>query len=249
SFRLLAYGRTDFTGERIGWGPDVRPSSNAPGIHRARMRFQQDISFIPKGTLRRVRVSSRHSLEVTGSQIGESMEREMNRVELSLEEPVTLTLVGTALVSGEGNTVESSTEVRNRTVDGWTATLGIRWTPSRIMESGGDIHVGRDRVLSSYQDFSSRLTGAGIHALWFPHRGGRIQAAVDYFRVTAGTPGEVSLPPESSRGLPLGNTYRASVTGILVLGPSLSANVHMSYTLDSIHDELLSITGEIRATF
>lgn len=93
------------------------------------------------------------------------------------------------------------------------------------------------------------MVGAGVHALWFPHKGGRIQASVDYFKVAAGSSLEVSLPPESSRGLPLGDTYRTGLTALFVLGSNVSANINMSYSVDSIHDPLFSVTGEIRATF
>lgn len=247
--RWRAHGSSDVTGQVLNRESIVRPSTVTPGLNRAQVRFRQDFHVIPPGSKRRFRLSTRHTAEVTGSQTVDWMERGKDSYEISLEEPISADITGTVRLSGGRTAVASRVEARNRRVTGWSSALGVRWRPSTILESGGDLYLGRDRVAVFDRDFSSRLTGGGWHVLWFPHEGGRIHATVDYFAVATDSPVEMSLPPESSRGLPLGDTYRASLTGLFVLGSTISANINVSYTMDSIHDELFSISGEIRATF
>lgn len=248
-FRWRAHGGTDYTGENLDVISVIRPSTDSPGINLARFRFQQDLNFIPPGSRRRVRVSSRHSLEVSGAQVTGWMEKGKDRYEISLEEPIGAGLIGTASVSGERNVLNSPVQVRNRTVGGWATMLGVRWKASTNLESGGDLHVGEDRITRSHDEFSAHLRGAGLHALWFPGGGGRLQARIEYYTVSVDTPLQTPLPTESSRGLPLGPTYRASLAGLFVLGSNISANMTMGYTLDSIHDQIFSISGDLRATF
>jgi hypothetical protein len=115
------------------------------------------------------------------------------------------------------------------------------------MEFGITAEYGKDDGENFYETFSVSSTGIKLHSQLFTKKGGRFEASLDYVNVKS--PDELIslLPPEAAGGRQIGSSFLANLTGFLIFGENITANAHLSYILDPLHDGILTITGEIRA--
>jgi len=227
----------------------VGPSMSASGLHRARIILRQDLNYAPREKRRRVRLTSNYRTEVVGKSFQESFERVSLSHALSAEEPLLNSITGVVNVDRHDKVLNSAITSRNRNARGWNLDTGLRWRSTEVLELGGDIYLGSDSGSNSFEDFTVFLRGAGMHALFFRKAGGRIEGSADYFRVTSAEQLSASLPPEAVRGMQVGNNLRSSVTALLFFREGISASANFNYIANQIHDGLLTVTGEIRASF
>lgn len=227
----------------------LRPSMSEEGLHRARINLRQDLKYSPRDTRRRVNLTSKYRTEVVGRSFQESFERVSFSHAISMEEPLSRSMTCVANVDRHDNAVKSAIASRSRNARGWNLDGGLRWRASRVLELGGDFRTGYDSGWNSFEDFTVFLRGVGLHGLVFRKGGGRIEGSVDYFRVTSAEKMLTSLPPEAARGLQVGNNLRSTLTAVLFFREGVSANANVNYIVDKIHDGLLTVTGEVRASF
>ena len=225
------------------------PSMSDGGLHRARISLRQDLNYSPREKRRRVRLTSKYRTEVVGKSFQESFERVSLSHTLSVEEPLSSSITGVVKVDRHDNALNSVVTSRSRNARGWTVDGGVRWRSSKVLELGGDFRTGYDSGWNSFEDFTVFLQGVGLHALVFRKGGGRIEGSADYFRVTSSEQMFASLPPEAARGMQVGNNLRSTLTAILSFREGVSASANLNYIVDQIHDGLLTVTGEIRASF
>lgn len=243
------YGNTDYNGSNFTLNTLYYPSLSTEGLHRSRVNFQQDLSYISRHSRRRIRISTFFHREILGKKTPETSERFKRKYSASIEEPISSSVTVVMDASVEKSDISSFIATRDRRMNGWLLASGLRWRLSKFFEAGGDLRVGYDEGSNAYERFVIRLTGSGLHIQLFPQRGGRLRASIDYYNVVPESPLQVLLPPEAALGLQAGKTYRAGLTALLVLGKNISANANFSYLLDPIHDGIILFTGEVRATF
>lgn len=243
------YANIDHNGSDLKLDTVVRPAFATKSVNLSRTRVQHDLNYTPRGSRRRVKISSLYRLEVMGQSTQYPSEHESAKQKISLEEPISgsVTLVANGKI--QRSSVETTIVSRQRRTGGWFLDSGIRWRPVQSVEWGSDIRYGNDEGTNAYEGFAVTLTGGGAHVLVLPRKGGRVNLEVDYYRVNSKTPVWIALPPEAAEGLQLGENFSARLTSYLVLGRNISATLSSAYILDSIHDGILNVSGEIRATF
>ena len=106
---------------------------------------------------------------------------------------------------------------------------------------------GQDNGENFYETFAVTSTGLKLHSQLFTKKDGRLEASLNYVNVNSKDVLISLLPPEAAEGRQIGSSFLANLTGFLVLGENITANAHLSYILDPLHDGILIINGEIRA--
>ncbi|MEE9167180.1 MAG: hypothetical protein V3U24_06950 [Candidatus Neomarinimicrobiota bacterium] len=243
------YGKGDQSASVLTWDTFVQPSLSSSSINSARLALQQELNYTPSRTRRRIRISSSRRTDVEGQNSRNGSESKSTKHAFSLEEPVLSSITWVTDAKLQKSSVRALVKARQRRGSGWFLSSGPRWRPTKMFELGTDFRYGKDLGKIYTESYEVDIVGLGVHARLFPRKGGRIQASLDTYRVVPESPISVSLPPESAQGLQIGNTYRYSLTALLVFAGNISANAGLTYLLDPIHDGILTASGEVRASF
>lgn len=241
---------TDFNGSEIGYRYVIQPRLTMDDVQRSRVRFQQEINYLPRRSLRKWRITTLFHQNLYSPNSSETDLGRNGSIVLNVEEPLTkeVIFIGEGMVKKDE--IQSTSPFRERNVEGWQLSTGVRWKPNMEIEIGGDLYSGIDSGTHLNSHFAVDLLGIGIQSVIFIQRKGRIHGSLDIFRVSRSGDLETTLPPEAARGMQIGNTIRGSVMGLLSFGKNLSANINISYTKNPLHlDPIIRLNGEVRANF
>ncbi len=138
-------------------------------------------------------------------------------------------------------------DLRNRSLDGFWTEDGIKWHLGKDWRFESVIEFGRDSGTHHGLDFTANSHGLKLDILRFIGAKGRIQSNLEWLEISSS--GSTSLPPEAMKGLPVGRSIRAMITGQILLGTNLSVNANFNYLSNQRYRDLISFTGELRAYF
>lgn len=247
-FTWKVYARTDFKGNHISTMTVFSPELNDSTINQSRFSIRSELTYAPRATRRKLRLSSKHQTNLATNNFSGDLFTEQNTIALSAEEPLSRKVLFFGGLSRHIHNVESTTIYQVRSLQGWVLRSGLSWQSSKILELGVSSEYGEDIGDNFYESFSVSSTVFSLHSQLFSRQGGRIETSLDYILVKSDDDLISLLPPEAAGGRQVGSSFIANITGFLVLGENISANAHVSYIQDPLHDGILTITGEIRAT-
>ncbi len=247
NFTLKSFAKSDLNGSDISSGTVFSPQLSDTTIKQSRLNFRNELTYSPRGTRRKIRISTRNRVDMTADNFQGDLHTTENMFSMNAEEPISRKVLFSGEINSHNHQVKSSFESRVRSLNGWILSSGVSWQSSKQMEFGITAEYGKDDGENFYETFSVSSTGIKLHSQLFTKKGGRFEASLDYVNVKS--PDELIslLPPEAAGGRQIGSSFLANLTGFLIFGENITANAHLSYILDPLHDGILTITGEIRA--
>jgi len=246
-FTLKTFAQTDLNGSHISSNTIFSPELSDTSIKRSRLNFRNELTYAPKDTRRKIRLSTRNRVNMSADIFQGDLYTKENTLSLTAEEPISRKVIFSSGMEGYIYDIISTVQSRARSLDGWILSSGVSWQSSKRVEVGLSAEYGRDNGENFYESFAVSSTVFTIHNLLFSKQGSRIETSLDYVVVKSADELISLLPPEAAGGRQVGSSFSANMTGFLVLGDNISANAHLSYILDPLHDGILTITGEIRA--
>ena len=247
NFTLKSFAQTDLNGSHISSGTVFFPQLSDTTIKKSRLSFRNELTYAPRGTRRKVRFSTKNRIDFTSDSFQGDLHTQEKTFSLNAEEPMSRKVLFSGEVNLYDHQVESSIQSRARSLYGWILSSGISWQSSKRMEFGLMAEYGQDNGENFYETFAVTSTGLKLHSQLFTKKDGRLEASLNYVNVNSKDVLISLLPPEAAERRQIGSSFLANLTGFLVLGENITANAHLSYILDPLHDGILIITGEIRA--
>lgn len=246
-FTLKTFAQTDLNGSHISSNTIFTPELSDTTIKRSRLSFRNELTYAPKETRRKIRLSTRNRVDLSADIFQGDLYTKESTLSLTAEEPISRKVIFSGGMERHIHDIKSTVQSRGRSLDGWILSSGVSWQSSKRVEVGLSAEYGRDSGENFYESFAVSSTVFVIHSQLFSKQGSRIETSLDYVVVKSADELISLLPPEAAEGRQVGSSFSANMTGFLVLGDNISANAHLSYILDPLHDGILTITGEIRA--
>lgn len=238
------YRGLDFNLNRLTAG-----NLNDEDIIRARLNRRTEVVYRPAKRKYQFRIWDRNQRDLNGLD-----PRGMDlKLEFETGGDLAYVLNRELQISGSGylHTSEINSTVsdlRDRNVDGYWISTGGKLKVERTWQLETLFNFGNDAGEHVAEEFDAQAFGVEINVLRFLGRKGRLRSQINWYNVEAGT-AISSLPPEALQGLAIGQSFRASLSGQIMLGPNLNLNINGSYLNDSRYDNFITVNGEIRAFF
>lgn len=239
--------RIEFRGKNINASRVLSPTLTDMDITRSFRNLRSEIDYRPGSRGSRIYVWTRSARDLNGL--------DPRGIDLKTDYETGLDVAGTiktgfqALlkIRQQNLRIESTlSELRNRTVRGYWLEIGSKGSLSREWQWEALLQNGQSAG-QHHQEYSANAAGLKLYLSRFLGRKGRIQTRGEWYQVKSEN--SQVLPPEAVNGLATGRTLRWNINGQVQVGSNLSISLNGNYIADSRYQNLVTVTGEVRAYF